>query len=120
MPEDFAAAVVERLAPPAVPQACENGKTGAKPKNKTREKTSVFPGSSFVFANVRDGLVLRQGFEPTPENTGKSRDSESYGPTDGPKPQPADVAALAAVLATLPPDRLAAVLAAVVQPQASR
>jgi len=55
VPEVFAAAVVEPAAPAAAPQPCENGKTGAKPKNKTREKTSVFSGSSFDFANVRDG-----------------------------------------------------------------
>ena len=61
-----------------------------------------------------------EGLEQPPENTGKSGDSESYGPTDGPKPQSADVAALAAILAALPPDRLAAVLGLVAQPQARR
>jgi len=58
--------------------------------------------------------------EPPQQNAGEGEDCASYGPTDGPKPQPADVAALAAVLATLPPDRLAAVLLAVVQPQDRR
>ncbi|MFM7920749.1 MAG: hypothetical protein ACKPJJ_11020, partial [Planctomycetaceae bacterium] len=55
---------VSPVAPPVAPQACETGKTGAKPKSKTREKTSVFRGSADFFANVRDGLMLRQGFEP--------------------------------------------------------
>gem|GEM_PF-2122007 len=63
-PEDFAAAVAKPVAPPVAPQACETGKTGAKPKSKTREKTSVFRGSADLFASVRDGLMLRQGFEP--------------------------------------------------------
>ena len=67
-PEDFAAAVSGRVAekrdPQRDPQACETGKTGAKAKSKTREKTNVFRGSADLFANVRDGLMLRQGFEP--------------------------------------------------------
>ena len=58
--------------------------------------------------------------EPPQQNAGEGGNCFTGAPTGAPKPQPADVAALAAVLATLPPDRLAAVLLAVVQPQAGR
>jgi integrase len=119
-PEDFAAAVGRTTDPQTDPKASENPGTRGTVKTMNPENACVFPGSAVEFAGIRRGEMLRQGFEPTPENTGKSGNSESHGPTDGPKPQPADVAALAAVLAALPPDRLAAVLLELVQSQAGR
>lgn len=107
-PEDFAAAVScgNRVDIQVDTQACENSKTGAKPKNKTREKTSVFPGSSFVFANVRDGLMLRQGFEPPPKNTGKTDDS-AVSRHPGRHPRAAvDMTAVLQALASLSPEQL--------------
>ena len=46
------------------PQACETGKTGAKPKRKTREKTSVFRGSADLFASLRLARMGDEGLEP--------------------------------------------------------
>jgi len=46
------------------PQACETGKTGAKPKRKTREKTSVFRGSADLFASLRLAGMGDEGLEP--------------------------------------------------------
>jgi hypothetical protein len=59
--------------------------------------------------------MLRQGFELPPKNTGKQADSESGGPTGGPKGQEVELKAITEALASLPPDKLAAVLAAALQ-----
>jgi len=53
------------------------------------------------------------GLEPTPENTGKTAFSETGGASGGANA----FKAIAEALATLPPDRLAALLAAAVHPQ---
>jgi hypothetical protein len=58
--------------------------------------------------------MLGQGFEPPCENAGKTVISESGGPIDGTKTPRTDVEA---IVASLPPERLAEVLAALVQPR---
>ena len=54
-----------------------------------------------------------EGLEPTPENTGKTAFSESGGASGGANA----FQAIAEALATLPPERLAALFAAALQPQ---
>jgi hypothetical protein len=93
------------------PQACETGKTGANPKTKSPEKLSVFPGSAFSCDSLRVLEVLRQGFETPPKNTGKQADSEMPGAKAGAR----GLEAITEALASLPPDKLAAVLAAALQ-----
>ncbi len=50
--------------PQAGPQTHETGENGAKPKNTTHEKTSVFRGSADVFAGLRTGRLGDTGLEP--------------------------------------------------------
>jgi hypothetical protein len=91
------------------------GGTDPKPKRQNPEKTSVFPGSAVSFASVRVGEMLRQGFEPTPKNTGKRADSESGGAQGG----AIGLESITEALAALPPDRLVALLAAAIQSKAA-
>jgi hypothetical protein len=64
--------------------------------------------------------MLRQGFEPQSENTGKTADSKAGRPTGRPKTQEVDLLAIAAALQALPREALAAVLLNVVQSQAAK
>ncbi len=43
-----------------------------------------------MFANVRDGLVLRQGFEPLPKNTGKISNPKTPGAQTGARAIPGE------------------------------
>jgi hypothetical protein len=72
----------------------------------------MFKSTCFPF---RENLMGDEGLEPPRENAGKTAVSEGDGPTDGPKTQRTDLEAVKAVLAALPPERLAEVLAAAIQ-----
>ena len=87
-------------------QACETGKTGAKPKNKTREKTSVFRGSADLFASLRLAGMGDTGLESPPENPEETADS-AVGRHQGRHSRtPADLAGLLQALGSLPPEQL--------------
>ncbi len=107
--------------PPQVPPntSADEGRP-KNPKRQNPEKHGIFRGSADVFASLPNLRMGDTGLEPPQQNTGESGDCFTGAPTGAPKPQPADVAALASVLAALPPDRLAAVLLELVQSQAGR
>lgn len=87
-------------------QACETGKTGAKPKNKTREKTSVFRGSADLFASLRLARMGDEGLESPPQNTAKTADS-AVSRHPGRHPRAAvDMTAVLQALASLSPEQL--------------
>lgn len=98
------------VAPPVAPQACETGITGAKPKNKTREKTSVFRGSTDLFASVRTEGMGPTGLESPPENPEETVFSLTSSPASSPAAAPVDLAAALQALASLSPEQLAAML----------
>lgn len=105
------------VAPQVAPQTCETGETGRKLKKPEIQKPSLFPSLSLPFASLPKMRMGDEGLEPPPENTGKAAVFESTGPTGGPKAQEVALQAITAALAALPPDRLAALFAAALQPQ---
>jgi len=74
------------------------------------------PGGKKTPKNVRSAGfgVAAEGFEPARKKTGFAEHETKSGPPGGPV---LAVSEIAQALATLPPDRLAALLAAAVQPQ---
>jgi integrase len=71
-PEDFAAAVGQLVGLQVGQKASENPGTHGTGKTANPEKACVFPGSAVEFGGIRAGGMLRQGFEPPRENTGKT------------------------------------------------
>jgi integrase len=108
------------VAPPVAPQACETGKTGAKRKNKTREKTSVFRGSADSFASLPLARMGDEGLEQPPGNPAETGVSSTSSPTSSPTVTRENLIGALQVLSSLSSEQLAAVLLAVVQPQAGR
>jgi hypothetical protein len=68
-------------------------------------------------ASLMGSRMGDEGLEPPPQNTEKMAVSKPSGPTGGPKAQEVALQAITAALAALPPDRLAALFAAALQPQ---
>ncbi len=123
-PEDFAAAVGRTTDPQTDPKASENPGTRGTGKTANPEKTCVFPGSAVEFGGIRAGGMLRQGFEPPRENTGKTLAERVFDEVGGApggaigndRPEVGvdrNVEAIKAALAALSPAGLAEVLAAI-------